>query len=112
MNILKIAILIVGLPALLPLHSCRKTLNGQSVSLDSLGSSFLSGGGSSTAGVAVGNNIFFGGYEAPYGIPSDKVDIYNILTNVWTRSHLSVARTGLTAGSAGDVVVFEGGAGR
>jgi len=64
------------------------------------------------ATAANGNKIFFGGGEVGDGTwPVDSVDIYDVITNTWSVSHLSTAGHSIAAASVGNKVLFGGGDG-
>jgi hypothetical protein len=49
------------------------------------------------------------GSQSDPTIPFNAVDIYNVITGLWSTAQLSVARYGLTAASVGNVALFAGG---
>jgi len=67
------------------------------------------------AATTAGELVFFGGgfnetgaFGSP-GIASDRVDIYNVTSGIWTTATLSVPRGDLAATSSGTLVFFAGG---
>jgi len=71
------------------------------------------------AAATVGNKIFFAGgdsnlnlvYNNVYVGVSKTVDIYDVISNTWTTTHLSEARTNLAGAAARNKVFFAGGLG-
>jgi Secretion system C-terminal sorting domain/Galactose oxidase, central domain/Kelch motif len=57
---------------------------------------------------SLGDKIYFAGGENANG-PSNRVDIYDVVTDTWTIDSLSIARTNLSSASVGDLVLFAGG---
>jgi hypothetical protein len=55
---------------------------------------------------AGGNKIFFVGNP---GSPSATIDIYDVMTDVWTTSQLSIGRTQMATVTAGNKIFFAGG---
>ena len=68
---------------------------------------------SDAAIIVAGNKVFFAGGETNYGnFPNsltDKVEIYDIITDSWTSTQLSESRKSIKAAVAGNKVVFAGG---
>jgi hypothetical protein len=60
------------------------------------------------AATSLGDLVFFGGGNNATG-PSDRVDIYDVTSGIWTAATLSVPRFALAAASAGNLVFFAGG---
>ena len=65
------------------------------------------------AAATAGNKIYFGGGCPLNGglqeTPSSRVDVYDAITNTWSITELSEARTSLTAASVGNKIMFAGG---
>ena len=61
---------------------------------------------------SVGNKILFaGGGDGMGDNQTSQVDIYDALTNAWSKTNLSDARQGIVAATIGDKVLFAGGFG-
>ncbi|HRK29049.1 MAG TPA: kelch repeat-containing protein [Chitinophagales bacterium] len=62
-------------------------------------------------GVAAhGSKVYFaGGFAAPTSFGTNKVEIYDLLTQEWTMENLSVARGYLAGATNGDKIFFAGG---
>jgi hypothetical protein len=73
----------------------------------SLASSDARGFGSATG---VGDVIIWAGGKDDYNEPMGNVNIYNIVTGVWTTTTLSQARHGMAAVTVGSMALFAGGA--
>jgi hypothetical protein len=66
--------------------------------------------GQEIAVASAGNKILFaGGHNSLQTIPSSVVDIYDISTQTWSTTQLSIARYGIAAIAAGNKVYFAGG---
>lgn len=61
------------------------------------------------AATGVGDVILFAGGHTLANAEIDEVDIYNIVTEVWTTATLSVGRCCLAAASVGTIALFAGG---
>jgi hypothetical protein len=61
------------------------------------------------ASTSSGELVFFGGGFNTTARPSDRVDIYNVTSGIWTTSTLSIPRGSLTATSSQNLVFFGGG---
>ena len=59
----------------------------------------------------VGSRAFFGGGSLLPGGVSDRVDIYDALTQTWSTETLSVPRFAVAMTAIGDRVLFAGGGG-
>jgi len=61
------------------------------------------------AATSSGDLIFFAGGILSFTSVSDRVDIYNVTSGIWTTATLSLPRGGLAAASSGNLVFFAGG---
>jgi hypothetical protein len=61
------------------------------------------------ASTSTNDLIFFAGGILSFTSVSDRVDIYNVTSGIWTTATLSLPRGGLAAASSGNLVFFAGG---
>lgn len=75
----------------------------------------LSKGRSNIAAGAAGNKIVFAGgwyWDMMYSVlPANTVDIYDVVTGVWTKTTLSKKRENIAVAVIGDKILFAGGTG-
>ena len=101
---------LLGSPVLyLGVVTAPPPVGGVYTKIDYTGTASLSEARKYPAAAGIGSRIFFaGGVNPSY---SKTVDIYNVVTGVWSTAQLSEARYLMAAAAAGSKVVFAGGQG-